>query len=71
MSTNTKVSVLDHAVHTAHTVVNDVARELDAEDREFAYRVHGSRIAAFLAGSGGQSPQSVPSGIRTLLQPRR
>lgn len=39
MSTNTKVSALDHAMHTAHTWVNDVARELDTEDREFAYRV--------------------------------
>jgi uncharacterized protein (DUF2267 family) len=39
MSTNTKVSALDHAMHTAHTWINDVARELDTEDREFAYRV--------------------------------
>ena len=40
MSTNnTKVSALDHAMHTAHTWVNDVARELDTDDREFAYRV--------------------------------
>jgi uncharacterized protein (DUF2267 family) len=39
MSTNTKVSALEHAMHTAHTWVNDVARELDTEDREFAYRV--------------------------------
>lgn len=39
MSTSTKVSALDHAMHTAHTWVNDVARELGTEDREFAYRV--------------------------------
>ncbi|HYB36444.1 MAG TPA: DUF2267 domain-containing protein [Mycobacterium sp.] len=39
MSTNTKVSALDHAMHTAHTWINDVAREFDTEDREFAYRV--------------------------------
>ena len=39
MSTNTKVSALDHAMHIAHTWINDVARELDTEDREFAYRV--------------------------------
>ena len=34
-----KASALDHALHTAHTWVNDVAREFDTEDREFAYRV--------------------------------
>lgn len=39
MSTKTKVSALDHAMHTAHMWVNDVAREFDTEDREFAYRV--------------------------------
>jgi len=39
MSAKTKVSALDHAMHIAHTWVNDVARELDTEDREFAYRV--------------------------------
>ena len=39
MSTDTKVSALDHAMHTAHTWINDVAREFDTEDREFAYRV--------------------------------
>lgn len=39
MSTTTKVSALDHAAHSAHTWVSDVARELDTEDHEFAYRV--------------------------------
>ena len=39
MSAKTKVSALDHAMHTAHTWINDVAREFDTEDREFAYRV--------------------------------
>jgi uncharacterized protein (DUF2267 family) len=39
MFTNTKVSALDHAMHTAHTWINDVAMELDTEDREFAYQV--------------------------------
>ncbi len=39
MSTNTKVSALDHAMHSAHSWVNDVAREIGTEDREFAYRV--------------------------------
>ena len=39
MSANTKVSALDHAMHIAHTWVNDVAKEFDTDDREFAYRV--------------------------------
>src|SRR5271165_7138898 len=39
MSSKTKVSALDHAMQTAHTWINDVAREFDTEDREFAYRV--------------------------------
>jgi uncharacterized protein (DUF2267 family) len=39
MSANAKASALDHALHTAQTWVNDVAREFDTEDREFAYRV--------------------------------
>lgn len=39
MSTRTNVSALDHAMHTAHTWVHDVANEFDTEDREFAYRV--------------------------------
>lgn len=39
MSTKTKVTALDHAIDAAHTWVNDVAKEFDTEDREFAYRV--------------------------------
>lgn len=39
MSTSTKVSALDHAMHSAHTWVGAVAREFDTEDHEFAYRV--------------------------------
>ncbi|OBG92799.1 hypothetical protein A5697_00215 [Mycobacterium sp. E3251] len=39
MSTKTKVAALDHAIDAAHTWVNDVAKEFDTEDREFAYRV--------------------------------
>jgi uncharacterized protein (DUF2267 family) len=39
MSTNAKVSALDHAMHTAHTWIHDVAREFDTDDQEFAYRV--------------------------------
>ena len=39
MSAKTKVSALDHAMETAYTWINDVAREFDTEDREFAYRV--------------------------------
>jgi uncharacterized protein (DUF2267 family) len=39
MSDNTKVSALDHAVQAAHIWVNDVAKEFDTDDREFAYRV--------------------------------
>jgi uncharacterized protein (DUF2267 family) len=35
----TKVSVFDHAVHTANTWVNGVAREFDTDDRHFVYRV--------------------------------
>ena len=33
MSAKTKVSALDHAMQTAHTWINDVAREFDTEDR--------------------------------------
>ena len=39
MSTNMKVSAVEHAMHTAHTWINDVAKEFDTDDREFAYRV--------------------------------
>lgn len=39
MSDNTKVSALDHAVEIAHIWVNDVAKEFDTDNREFAYRV--------------------------------
>lgn len=39
MSTKTKVTALDHAVDAAHTWINDVAKEFDTEDHEFAYRV--------------------------------
>jgi uncharacterized protein (DUF2267 family) len=39
MSTKTKVTALDHAIDAAHTWINDVAKEFDTEDREFAYRV--------------------------------
>ncbi|CAN3127437.1 DUF2267 domain-containing protein [Mycobacterium sp. smrl_JER01] len=34
-----KVSGLEHAMHSAHTWVNEVAREFDTDDREFAYGV--------------------------------
>ncbi|KZS56673.1 hypothetical protein A4G26_16820 [Mycobacterium kansasii] len=39
MPANTKVSALDHAIHVAHTWVNEVANEFDTDDREFAYGV--------------------------------
>ncbi len=39
MSTWTKVTALDHAIDSAHTWINDVAREFETEDRAFAYRV--------------------------------
>ena len=39
MATKTKVSAIDHAFHSAHEWVRDVAREFDTEDLEFAYRV--------------------------------
>jgi uncharacterized protein (DUF2267 family) len=39
MPAKTKVSALDHAMHIAHTWVNDVAKEFDTDDREFAYGV--------------------------------
>lgn len=39
MATKTKVTALDHAIDSAHTWINDVAREFDTADREFAYRV--------------------------------
>ena len=39
MSTKTKVTALDHAMDAAHTWINDVAKEFDTQDREFAYRV--------------------------------
>jgi uncharacterized protein (DUF2267 family) len=39
MSTKTKVTALDHAMDAAHSWINDVAKEFDTEDREFAYRV--------------------------------
>lgn len=39
MPARMKVSALDHAMHIAHIWVNDVAKEFDTDDREFAYRV--------------------------------
>lgn len=39
MSTNSKVSAIDHAMHAAHTWVNEVAKEFDTDDREFSYGV--------------------------------
>ena len=39
MSTRNNVTALDHAIDSAHTWINDVAREFDTEDHEFAYRV--------------------------------
>ena len=39
MSTEHEVSAVEHWMHTAHTWINDVAKEFDTDDREFAYRV--------------------------------
>ncbi len=39
MSDNTRASALDHAMQAAHIWVNDVAKEFDTNDREFAYGV--------------------------------
>lgn len=39
MSENTRVSALDHALQAAHIWVNEVAKEFDTDDREFAYGV--------------------------------
>jgi uncharacterized protein (DUF2267 family) len=39
MPAKMNVSALDHAMHIAHAWVNDVAKEFDTDDREFAYGV--------------------------------
>ncbi|AFM15828.1 hypothetical protein Mycch_1018 [Mycolicibacterium chubuense NBB4] len=39
MSTTTKASAIDHATQVAHSWVNEVARQFDTGDREFAYGV--------------------------------
>lgn len=39
MSTNSKITELDHSVQTARAWVNEVAGQFDTDDREFAYRV--------------------------------
>ncbi len=39
MPSNSKVSAIDHAMHAAHTWVNEVAKEFDTDDREFSYGV--------------------------------
>jgi uncharacterized protein (DUF2267 family) len=39
MRDTSKVAALDHAMHAAHTWVNEIAREFDTDDREFAYGV--------------------------------
>jgi len=39
MTAKMNVSALDHAMHIAHTWVNDVAKEFDTDDRDFAYGV--------------------------------
>ncbi len=39
MVAKSKVSALDHAMHIAHVWVNDVAKEFDTDDREFAHGV--------------------------------
>ncbi len=36
---HTRLDAFDHALHTAHTWVSDVAKEFGTEDRRFAYRV--------------------------------
>jgi hypothetical protein len=43
MPAKTKVSALAHAMHVAHTWVNDVAKEFDTDDREFVYGVSARR----------------------------
>ncbi len=39
MSTNSKITELDHSAQTARAWVNEVAGQFDTDDREFAYRV--------------------------------
>lgn len=57
MSTSTKVSAGDHAMHTAYTCINDVVRKLDIEDREFVY--HAAGVAAHPARSA--NGEAVPT----------
>ena len=45
MSAKTKVSALDHAMQTAHTWINDVAREFDTEDGSWPTRAWGVAAA--------------------------
>ncbi|NOQ00120.1 MULTISPECIES: DUF2267 domain-containing protein [Mycolicibacterium] len=39
MTSTNRASALDHSMHTAHTWVNEVARQFDTQDQEFAYGV--------------------------------
>jgi uncharacterized protein (DUF2267 family) len=67
MTANTKVSALDHAMHNAHTWVNDVAKEFDTEDREFVYGV----LLHYLPPTQmNKALDQLPPEIRALLQPQ-
>lgn len=62
MSAKTKVSAIDHATHIAHTWVNDVAKEFDTDDREFAYGVLRAQLPDLIRGIfyAGWDPGAVP-----------
>ena len=61
MSAKTKVSALDHAMQTAHTWINDVAREFDTEDQEFAYRVLRAWLPCAIDSPCRRAPTLRPS----------
>jgi hypothetical protein len=65
MSAKTKVSALDHATHIAHTWVNDVAKEFDTDDREFAYGCFGHGCIPFAIALPSRRPRTLQLSCQT------
>ena len=68
MSTTMKVSAVEHAMHTAHTWINDVAKEFDTDDREFAYRVLRAWLHTCAIGSPWRRAPTLRAQLPDLIR---
>lgn len=69
MSTTTRASSPEHAVHIAQMWIKRVADEFDTQEREFAFGDRNAQWGLLPAEHVLKTQGELPAGVRALLTP--